>query len=331
MFFFVMGLPGHFSEWCDAVAVRLAERALGPTGIIHANTLEELSLGAMRSGASRAVVASRQPGGRLRAALVENGRSFVVTTDDPRNAFAELAQEPQAVPPAAVQAIASSCAALIGYASAPGALVIAADRDGFDGVAIAAAIARHFELALSAEDIAEVVRDLEPTGLAAEQHGAGQRWNSLTAATQEMALGAISPYLGDAPDGYLSPITWARDLFFPGDQPDERATGPLDITGRARCLLHGPYIMLPAGSWSLSLTMLFSREAAEHEFLVEICTDRPLASGTIRPRQEGRAGVTVDFALGDSTEYPVAIRVSSLRAAFDGAIAMVGATLVRAA
>jgi hypothetical protein len=89
--------------------------------------------------------------------------------------------------------------------------------------------------------------------------------------------------------------------------------------------------MLPPGLWSLSLTMRFSREAAEHEFLVEICTEHPLASGTIRPQQEGSAEVTVDFALADSTEHPIAIRVNSLRAAFDGAITVVGATLVRAA
>ena len=327
MLLFVVALPGRFAEWCDAVTVQLACRALGPTAIVRANTLQEISLGMISGGFSHAVVAARQPGGRVRAALVEAGRSFVVATDDPRIACAEIAQEQQAKLPAAVQEIASSCAALVGYACAPGALVISADRGGFDGVATAVAIARHFELTLSQDDISEIVRDLEPIDFAAEP----QWWNSLPAAAREMALGAIGVYLGDAPDAHLLPITWVGDLFFLGDRPTERATGPVDITGRARCLLHGPYIMLPPGSWSLSLTMLFSRGAAEHEFLVEICTDGPLASGRIRPQQDGSAEVTVDFALDDSTEHTISIRVSSMRAAFDGAIAVVGATVVRAA
>ncbi len=328
MLLFVIGLQSAFAEWCDAVTVELARRALGPTELIRGDTLEQIALNVIATGASQAVVSSRQPGGRLRAALVEAGRSFVVATDDPRIACAEVAQEQQAKLPDAIQAIASSCAAVMGYLSAPGALVISADRDG---LATAAAIARHFELTLGEDDIAEIVRDLEPTGFAAGQDGAGHWWNSLPAAAREMALGAIGPYLGDAPDGHLLPITWARELFFLGDQPNQRATGPIDITGRARCLLCGPYIMLPPGAWSVSLTMLFSREAAEHEFLVEICTDRSLASGTIRPQQEGSAAVAIDFALGDSTEHPINIRVSSVRAAFDGAIAVVGATLVPAA
>jgi hypothetical protein len=331
MLLFVIGLPSAFAEWCDRLVMRLAERALGPIEVVHANTLQEIALHVIATGTSQAVVSSRQPGGRLRAALVEGGRRFVVATGNPGIACAEAAQTQDAPLPATVQAIASSCAGLMGIVGAPGALVISADRDALDGVAIAAAIASHFELSLSNDDLSEIVHDLEPIGFAAERHGAGQWWSSLPAAAQEMAFGAIGPYLGDAPDGHLSPITWTHDLFFLGDRPNERTSGPIDITGRARCLIEGPHIMLPPGSWSLSLTMQLSREAAEHEFLVEICTDHPLASGTIRPQQEGGAGVTVDFALGDSAEHPIAIRVSSLRAAFDGAITVVGATLVRAA
>ena len=124
-----------------------------------------------------------------------------------------------------------------------------------------------------------------------------------------MALGAIGPYLDNAPGSHLSPINWTHDLFFLGDRPNERTSGPVDITGRARCLIEGPHIMLPPGSWSLALTILFSREATEHEFLVEICTDSTLASGTARSQHEGSAEVTIDFVLDDATERPISIRV----------------------
>jgi|SRR5579863_8541754 len=330
MALFVLGLPGRFAEWCDELTARLARRALGPTAIVRANTLQEISLGMINGGFSQALVAARQPSGRVCAALVEAGRNFIIATDDPRTACAELAEEQQANLPAAAQAIASSCAALIGYLTAPGALIVSPDRDGFDGVATAAAIARHFEFALSDDDIAEIVGDLEPAGFAAERQRAGQWWDSLPTTAREIVLGAIGSYLGDATDGPRSPITWARELFFLGDRPKERTTGPIDITGRARCLIQGPHITLPPGSWSLCLTLQFSREGAEHEFLVEICTDRLLASGTLRPQREGTAAINLDFVLDNLTEQPISIRVSSARAAFDGAIAVVGATLDRA-
>src|SRR5438132_10849463 len=81
MFLFVIGFPGRFTAWCDAVVAGLAERSLGPTDLMHADTLEELARNVLRSGASRAVVASRQGGGRLYRALVDIGQRFIVALD----------------------------------------------------------------------------------------------------------------------------------------------------------------------------------------------------------------------------------------------------------
>ena len=60
MLYFVIGLPGRFTEWCDAATAEIVRRALGPTELVRADTLEEISLAMLRTGASRAVVASRQ-------------------------------------------------------------------------------------------------------------------------------------------------------------------------------------------------------------------------------------------------------------------------------
>ena len=331
MLFFVIGLPSAFAEWCDAVTAELARRALGPTESIRADTLEQIALNVIATGASQAVVSSRQPGGRLRAALVENRRNFIVALDDPGMALADLVLGHGVELAAATQAVASSCAALIGYTSAPGALILQSDRDWPQPAATVSAIARHFQIAIDDSEIVDLIAYLAAGDATRPLHDATAWWSGLAAADREMAAGALRAYLDDPGNAEALSITWTGDLFFRGDQPDERAAFPLDITGRARCLVSGPDIMLPPGSWSMTLTMLFSRGAAEHEFLVEICTDHPLASGPIRPPQEGSAEVTVDFALDDATEHEIAIRVSSLRAAFDGAITVVGATLVRAA
>src|SRR5215469_12105422 len=93
MLYFVIGLPGRFTEWCDAASAEIARRALGPTELVRADTLEEISLWMMRTGASRCVVASRQPGGRLRSALVEAGRTFLVVVEEPQTALVEAVQK----------------------------------------------------------------------------------------------------------------------------------------------------------------------------------------------------------------------------------------------
>jgi hypothetical protein len=52
MIFFSVGLPGCFTEWCDAVIPRLAQCALGSIEVLGINTLEELAL-AIRTDASQ--------------------------------------------------------------------------------------------------------------------------------------------------------------------------------------------------------------------------------------------------------------------------------------
>lgn len=327
MFFFVIGLQSAFAEWCEAVTAELARHALGPTELIRADTLEQIALNVIATGASQAVVSSRQPGGRLRAALVESRRNFIVALDDPGMALADLVLGRGVALAAAIQAVASSCAALTGYRSAPGTLVLQSGRDWPQEAATAAAIARHLQLAVDDAEIGE----LAARAAGRPQYDAAAWWDGLAAADREMAAGALAPYLEPPANGEPPSIRWTGELFFLGDRPNERARGPIDITGRARVLLHGPYIMLPPGSWSLSLSLLFSRETAEREFLVEICTDRPLASQTIRPPREGSAEINLDFVLDEAAEHPIAIRVSTLRAAFDGTITVLGATLPRPA
>jgi hypothetical protein len=327
MLYFVIGLPGRFTEWCDAATAEIAQRALGPTELVRADTLEEISLAMIRTGAARAVVASRQPGGRLRSALVKAGRAFLVVLEEPQTAFAEAVQKQPNDAAAAAQLIASSCAGMTRYVTSPGALTLFRDHHGRSPVITARAIAAHLALNVSDADIVEIVSDLAAAGLAFERRDGAARWDGLGIDERRVVDGALGPFVTYLTTGNLPPIIWERELFFLGDRPSERATGIIDVTGRARRLLHGPYIMLPPGSWSLTLTLLFSRETTEHDFLLEVVADRQVASRTIRPQAEGAFEVNLAFALEAATDQPIAIRLSTQRAAFDGTVAVVGAVL----
>ena len=327
MLYFVIGLPGRFTEWCDAATAEIVRRALGPTELVRADTLEEISLWMIRTGASRGVVASRQPGGRLRSALVEASRTFLVVVEEPRTALAEAAQKQPKDVAAAAQLVASSCAGITRYVSSPGALALFRDRDGSNPVITARAIAHHLALNVNDADIVEIVDDLAGAGLTFDRSDVAAQWQGLGIEEQRVVDGAVGPFVTYLATGNLSPIIWERELFFVSDRPNERATGVIDVTGRARRLVDGPYIMLPPGSWSLSLTVLFSRETTEHDFLLEVVAGRQVASRTIRPHAEGAFEVNLAFTIEANTDHPIAIRLSTQRAAFDGTVAVVGAVL----
>jgi len=182
-------------------------------------------------------------------------------------------------------------------------------------------------LNISNADVVEIVNNLAAAGLTFEKPGGAERWGGIEAEEKRVVDGAVGPYITYLTSGNLPPIIWERELFFLGDRPRERATGVIDVTGRARRLLHGPYIMLPPGSWALSLNLLFSRETTEHDFLLEVIVDRPISSRTIRPQAEGIFEVSIAFALEATTDHPVVIRLSTQRAAFDGTVAVVRAVL----
>src|SRR5215472_9922311 len=157
MIFFSVGLPGRFAEWCDAVVTRLARHALGSVEVVSLNTLEELALAMIRTGASHFVVCSRQPGGGVQSALTQAGKRFIAVLDEPRIALRDLALQPGYDLIAATRAVASSCAAMLGYSSLPGALVLTAGDEAQDPFSVASAIARHLELDISEAEIHRII------------------------------------------------------------------------------------------------------------------------------------------------------------------------------
>ncbi|HEY4473328.1 MAG TPA: hypothetical protein VGN21_19300 [Stellaceae bacterium] len=329
MFFFVIALPGRFGMWCDAIAAGLAARVLGPTHIIHSNSLEELSSSALQLDVLRAVVASRQAGGRLRRALIDANRKFVVAFEDPLRACADLARSSQSDLPHVIKQVASGAAAVMAYRTAPGALALRAETDWLDPLHAARAVAEHLELAVSVRDITEVVGEVDAAGLTRGEGEADAWWHALGEPERAMTEGALWPYLREPDEVTPASIVWAGGLFFIGDRFDQGAARPIDITGRARCLLHGPYIMLPPGTWSAVLSLQFSRETAEHDFLVEVVTDRQLASTTIRPHHDGHLDAELTFVIDAQSDSPVSIRLSTQRAAFDGLVMLTEARLLQ--
>ncbi len=328
MIFFSVGLPGRFAEWCDAVTSRLAQHALGSVELLSLNTLEELALAMIRTGASHFVVCSRQPGGGVQTALTRAGRRFVAVLDKPLIALRDLALRPGYDLVGATRAVACSCAAMSGYSSFPGALVLTAG-DSQNPVSIATAIARHLGFGVSEPEIEKIVCALKDEGIVPGRSEDSVWWDSLAEPEQALVNGALGAYVDHFAGGDLTSITWERELFLIGDQPNEKATRPIDVTGRARCLIYGPYIMLPPGSWSVSVLLGFSKEAAELGYVVEIVAGPHLSRVNLRPESDGVFEANLTISIESSMDHPVEVRLFNEQAGFDGKLALGQVTLRR--
>jgi hypothetical protein len=240
-------------------------------------------------------------------------------------ALQELMQRPGYDLANATREIAGSCAAMLTLAAAPGALVLSSGADADPG-ALAAAIAGHFGFALSAGEIEAVAASV---GTAAE---VGQReesawFDQLGPREQAIINGALEPYVKYFNGGgELEPIVWEPDLFFTmegaADGPRMPASDPIDITGRARFLIFGPYINLAPGPWSATAVIGFSAETAGMSFVIEVTAGTQLSQARVQPSGEQVIETDLQFTIDESANQPVEIRVMSERAAFDGRLVL---------
>jgi hypothetical protein len=325
MIFFCIGFPSRFADWCDAVTTRLVRCALGPTEVISLNSLEELAIAAIRVGPSHLVVCSRQPAGRVAMVLSEAQRRFIAVLDEPRAAVQDLLSRPGYDLVAATRAVASSCASLLSYVSMPGGLVLSAGRDGHDPLATAMTIARHLELSVDPADIAHIVDTLNESIFPVRSDDDGW-WGRLEESERDLINGALGAYVENFGGGNLGKITWERALFFISDEPPAPqpvpATRPVDITGRIRFLVYGPFINLPQGSWAASVVLGLSPEATGIAYIVEIFAGTRLAHVRVEPENEGVVELNLHFAIDESVDQPVQIRIHTERPAFDGRLAV---------
>lgn len=325
MILFSVGLPSRFAELCDLLTLRLAERSLGSVTAGMVNTLDEVARAAIRTDAAHLVAASRQPVVRLQSEIVQTGRPFLVTLGAVHMALHELLQRPGYDLATATREIAGSCAAMLTLAAAPGALVLSSGGDD-DRTALAASIASHFGFTLSPGEIDAVAASLETVAEVAEREESG--WlDQLGAHEHAMINGALEPYVKYFNGGgELEPIVWEPDLFFAtgaatGGAPMS-ASGPIDITGRARFLIFGPYINMAPGSWSATAVIGFSAETAGLSFLIEIAAGTQLSYARVQPTGEQVIETDLQFTIDDSATQPVEIRIISERAAFDGRLVL---------
>jgi hypothetical protein len=151
-------------------------------------------------------------------------------------------------------------------------------------------------------------------------------WDSLEERQQALVNGALGAYVDHFAGGPLGKITWERELFFISEEPATHepvlASRPVDITGRIRFLVYGPYINLPPGSWSASVILGFSPEAAGMTYIIEVFAGTQLTHVRIEPGDERIFEANLHFSLDAAIDQPVQIRIHNERPAFDGRLAL---------
>jgi hypothetical protein len=272
----------------------------------------------------RILVSQRQPGSWLHRTLsAANGRCIVALAD-PRTCVAEFTTESGGTLIDVVSGVANSCATLTSYLSLPGALVLRAEEHALDAVATARRIADHLQLPTTDEDIFKALDTAPPPDPAAVATATcGDHFDA-----SELVLinGALTGYVEHFNGGSLGDLVWAPNLFIVGDT-HQRLDSPIDITGRGRCLIYGPYIRLPPGRWTVDVTMACVQLGGSKDFTVDVATTVKLTEILINVVDQGEVQTSLPFVLDPANESPLEVRVIINQAAFEGRLALGAVTL----
>ena len=325
MILFCVSLPGRFGDWCGAAIWRLAQTVLGPVVSIGANTAEELASELIRTEGQHFYVGARQPGRWLREKLTGTNKNFVVAVDDPCRAAGDLMIRHHLEPAEASRRVACSCAAMSRYIAMPGALIVSSQRDWPNPAATVAALAHHLGLPVDTADIEKIAADLETGGPRPDDEPGVASPAQLSEHSLSVINGALAPYVEFFMGGTLGRITWARDLFL--EEHHQPAIHPIDISGKIRHLIYGPYIALPPGNWVAEMVLGFSEDAIGMSFQVDVWAGSQLSMASINPSGPGLARVRLSFALEESNDNLVEIRVMNERAAIYGRLGLGQATV----
>ncbi|WP_349685094.1 hypothetical protein [Brevundimonas aurifodinae] len=137
---------------------------------------------------------------------------------------------------------------------------------------------------------------------------------------------ALSLFADGAPQPGLEAV-WSERIF----QYDERAArdwdaaGQLDVTGRPRILVYGPYLALPAGVWRAKVRFAVDEQACKREFRIDWGTPADFQSTSVSPNAPGVYEIELEHVWPDSAMAE--IRLWIMEGAFDGRLDFLGATV----
>lgn len=101
----------------------------------------------------------------------------------------------------------------------------------------------------------------------------------------------------------------------------------LDVTGRPRFLVFGPYFTLTPGRWRASFTLSFDAYAAQMKYWIDWGGVDDYTRTEVRPGRAGLYNISLDYLV--SKPEPMELRIILTEGAFDGVLEFSGALIER--
>ncbi|MDP3403358.1 MAG: hypothetical protein Q8S03_01635 [Brevundimonas sp.] len=152
---------------------------------------------------------------------------------------------------------------------------------------------------------------------------------SIAEASRRPAVAAAFSMYRDGGLADTMPIPWSEKLFVYDEKSarDWPEWGVLDVTGRPRMLVWGPYVALPAGIWRAVIRFSVDASAAGRQFRIDWGTRTACISEYVTPGRPGQYEIALDWAFEETDAAE--IRVILTEGCFTGTLVFQGMTVQR--
>lgn len=329
----ILGLPGPLTNWCREVVTLLLEATGADVDKSHmGGTLEELGERVLTSQAEHHVFSVCRPDKGLAAVLRKTQKPILFAVSDPRRATLHLINGSKLDPLTAIRTLSGDCSCLVTMVGHNNLIPITFDAVLTNPFGEASRIAQAYSLTPSQKVLEAIVERCIPIHQSmTEAENGGTIPSEILKTTLsaediravEFLLGGLERQIYGQTD---APLIATKELFLNGDAPHDPVNAPLDMTGRSKYVVFGPFIHIPPGAWMLRFIMSFSEEAIGIPCVVDVgATDklgfRELTRTHVIISTAGRMDVSLAFQLEDPLAS-LQVRLMTEKPVFDGRMAV---------
>jgi hypothetical protein len=120
-----------------------------------------------------------------------------------------------------------------------------------------------------------------------------------------------------ADQGSIELVEWPPSALTRPDHPNELSNEPIDLTGPARHIFHGPYFGLPTGVWIAEVILDVAECFSDNRIELDIFADEVIGAIQAKLPVSGVHSCQLRFEITDSTK-PVEVRLRLLTGAIEG-------------
>lgn len=288
----VFGSAGSVGEFALRTVTVLAETAVGPHELIHANAANDFSAAWHNRKSDNVIAFSDSPDARLVqlfshadipcSVFIEPGHSIVASVWEisGKDLWPMRIRE-------------ASLAALHDLILSPAAMLVRSDAR-LSLEKLLRGLAAHYRLPMTDDKLAQALARLGPKTRGDDE--------LVSVPCLSLPEGHIVPdsrwreYLSLVFEGFapllerqrVDSLKWPREVLLAANgDTSGPLMKPIDLTGPARTLVWGPYLNLPTGRWSVQPTIACSRNPAGCRMAVDVYTDSILAASEFVLPEEG--------------------------------------------